>query len=81
MRNCIIFTLHQKLLGDHVKEVGLGWLYSTHGEVKNSYRIFIGKPTKARDHSKDLGVDGMIILTFLLENMVGGCGLDSSGSG
>jgi hypothetical protein len=35
---------------------------STHGEVRNAYKISVGKP----DHSEDLGVDGRIILELIL---------------
>jgi hypothetical protein len=31
------------------------------GEMRNAYKILVGKP-EGRDHSEDLGVDGMIIL-------------------
>jgi hypothetical protein len=36
---------------------------------------------KGRDHSKDLDVDGRIILEWILENRKGKCELVSSGSG
>jgi hypothetical protein len=42
------------------------------GEVKNAYKILVGKP------------EGLIPLGMLgrrRENTLGGCGLDSSGSG
>jgi hypothetical protein len=35
---------------------------------------------KGIDRLEDVGVDGMIILDWIL-NRLGGCGLDSSGSG
>jgi hypothetical protein len=34
-------------------------------EMKNAYRIFVGKPVKARDHLEDLGLDGRIIKWIL----------------
>jgi hypothetical protein len=34
-----------------------------------------------RDQSQDLGVNGNILLDWILEKRVGGCGLDASGSG
>jgi hypothetical protein len=46
-------------------------------EVRN---VLVGE-SKGRDHSEDLGVDGRIILKWMLRNMVGECGMDSSGSG
>jgi hypothetical protein len=36
---------------------------------------------KGRDYSKDLGVDGKMILEWILENSVGKCGQDASGLG
>jgi hypothetical protein len=36
---------------------------------------------KGKDQSEELGVGGKIILERFLENRVGRCGLDSSGSG
>jgi len=36
---------------------------------------------KGRDHWKDLGVDGKVILKYILEKSVGNCELDTSGSG
>jgi hypothetical protein len=36
---------------------------------------------KKKDDSEDLGVDGRTILNWILGNRVGGCGLDSSGTG
>jgi hypothetical protein len=42
---------------------------------------FCSENLKRRDHSKDLGVDGRIILERILErNRMEWCGLDSSGS-
>jgi hypothetical protein len=35
---------------------------------------------KGRDHVEDLGVDGKIILDWILGKNVGSCGLDLSGS-
>jgi hypothetical protein len=35
--------------------------------MRNAYTILIGKPEgKRRDHSEDLGVDGRIILEWIL---------------
>jgi hypothetical protein len=35
------------------------------GEMRNSYKIFVGN-LKGRDHVKDLGIDGKIILEWFL---------------
>jgi hypothetical protein len=32
------------------------------GEMRNAYKILIGKPEGKRDHSGGLGIDGRIIL-------------------
>jgi len=45
------------------------------------YTKFWSENLKGRDHSKDQGIDGMIILQCVLGNGVWRCGLDSSGSG
>jgi hypothetical protein len=51
------------------------------GEMKNSYKILVGKSEgKVGIHSEDLGRDGGILLKCILLKLVGGCGLDSSGS-
>jgi hypothetical protein len=36
---------------------------------------------KGKDHSEDIGIDGRIILEWILGNRVGKFELDSSGSG
>jgi hypothetical protein len=36
---------------------------------------------KGRDHSEDLGVDGRIVLEWILGNRMGSCGLDESSLG
>jgi hypothetical protein len=33
--------------------------------MRNTYKILVGKP-KGRDHSEDLGIDGRIILEWIL---------------
>jgi hypothetical protein len=43
----------------------MGGACSPHGEKRNTFKILIGK-SKGRDHSEDLGVDGMIILNWIL---------------
>jgi hypothetical protein len=48
-------------------------------EIRNAYIILVGKPEGRRP--QDFGVDGKIILKWILGNRVGGCGLDASGSG
>jgi hypothetical protein len=48
-------------------------------EVRNACR-FLLENLEVTDHSEDLCVDARIILKSLLGKLVGGCGLDSSGS-
>ena len=42
---------------------------------------FLWENLSEGDHSKDLGIDGRIILKCIFEKWVGGHGLDQSGSG
>jgi len=53
----------------------MGGECSMHGELKNSYKTFVGKP------KKDLDVGGTTKLSGSYRNSVGGCGLRASGSG
>jgi hypothetical protein len=39
------------------------------GEIRNAQRTLVGRPERA-DHLKDLGVDGRIILEWILEKQV-----------
>jgi hypothetical protein len=48
------------------------------GERRGAFRVLVGKP-EGRNHLKDQGVDGRIIL--ILEKWDWGHGLDQSGSG
>jgi hypothetical protein len=43
----------------------MGGACSAHGETRNAHRILL-QSVKGRDHSKDLGVDGRIILKWIL---------------
>jgi hypothetical protein len=50
------------------------------GEGRNVYRVLVGKPEE-KDHLKDHGVDGRMGSKWTLGRLVGGCGVDSPGSG
>jgi hypothetical protein len=45
----------------------MGRAGSTHGRDTNAYKITVGKAEMKRDHSEDLGVDGRIILEWIIE--------------
>jgi hypothetical protein len=47
-------------------------------EMRSANRNVVGS-LRGRDHSKDLCIDGRIILKWILVHYDGGCGLDSSG--
>jgi len=49
-------------------------------EVNDAYNILTGK-REGRDHSEDIGIDGKMILEWILGNGVWRYGLDSCGSG
>jgi hypothetical protein len=49
------------------------------GEGRNVYRVLVGKP-EGKSHLKDQGVDGRMGSKWTLGRLVGGCGVDSSGS-
>jgi hypothetical protein len=52
------------------------------GEMRNEYSLFfLLEILKGRDHSEDLGIDGKIILEWILGKHGGKCGMDASGSG
>jgi hypothetical protein len=50
------------------------------GEKRNAYKILVGKPAGKYCY-EDVGVDGKIILEWILGKYCGSCGLNSSGSG
>jgi hypothetical protein len=43
----------------------MGGACSKHGERRNANKILVGKP-EGKNHSKDRGVDGRIILKWVL---------------
>jgi hypothetical protein len=47
-----------------------------HREIRNAYNILVGKPEEKRPLVR-LGVCGGIILTRILGNKLGGCGMKS----
>jgi hypothetical protein len=50
------------------------------GEGRNVYRVLVGKP-EGENHLKDKEVDGRMGSKWTLRGLVGGCEVDSPGSG
>jgi hypothetical protein len=50
------------------------------GEGRNVYRVLVGKP-EGKKNLEGLDVDGRMGSKWNLESLVGGCGVDSPGSG
>jgi hypothetical protein len=50
------------------------------GEGRNVCRVLVGK-LEGKDHLEDQGVDGKMGSKWTLGRLVGGCGVDSPGSG
>jgi hypothetical protein len=50
------------------------------GEERKVYKVLVESP-KERDHWEDEGVGGRMGSEWILERLVGGYGLDSTGSG
>lgn len=48
-------------------------------DTRNAYNVSVGRLT-ARDHSEDIGIDGIITLQYILRSRMGGYGQDSSDS-
>jgi hypothetical protein len=51
------------------------------GEIRNTFKIIVGKPEGKTTRKTYIGVDAWIILKWILGNRVGECRLDSSRSG
>jgi hypothetical protein len=45
------------------------------GDRRGAYRVLVGKP-EGKNHLEDPGLDGSIIVKWILETWVGGHGLD-----
>jgi hypothetical protein len=56
----------------------MGETCNTYGDSRGVYRFLVGKPEE-RDHLKNTGVDGMLILRWIFRKW--GPGLDRAGSG
>jgi len=52
-------------LGYHNKEDEKGGTRNTHGDMRNEYTILV-RNLNVRDNSEDLGIDGKIILEWIL---------------
>jgi hypothetical protein len=49
------------------------------GGERKVYKVLVGKPEK--DHSEDRGIEGRMGSEWILGRLVGGCRVDSVGSG
>jgi hypothetical protein len=61
----------RRMWAGHVARMGGG---------RNVYRVLVGKP-EGKDHLEDQGVDVRMGSKWTLGRLVGGCGVDSPGSG
>jgi hypothetical protein len=59
----------------------VGGACGTHGRGEKLVQGFWWKSSKEKDHLKDQGVDGRMGSKWTLGRLVGGCGVDSPGSG
>jgi hypothetical protein len=50
-------------------EAEMGGTYSTRGINEDAYKILVGKPEERRQSFGDLGVDGRIILKYILKQL------------
>jgi hypothetical protein len=62
MRSSILSALHQILLGQSNQGGWLGGACSFYREMRNEYKLLVGKP----EHLEGLSIDGMIILKCIL---------------
>ena len=62
LRSLTICTAHQILLGDQIKKNEIGGTCNTYGGEERCIQGFGGGNLRERDHLKDPGVDGMVIL-------------------
>jgi hypothetical protein len=58
----------------------MGRTCGTYGERRGAYRVLVENP-EGRNHLKDPGVDGRIILKWIFERLDRGHRLDRCGSG
>jgi hypothetical protein len=66
----------------HIKSMRMRWAgyVARMAEERKVYRFLVGKP-EGKDHLKDQVVDGMRYQNGPWRHWLGGCGMDSSGSG
>jgi hypothetical protein len=70
MRGLIMFTLHQNVI-TMIKSRRIRWArhVARMGEMKHKHKILF-ESLEGRNHSEDLGVDGRIILKWILGKQV-----------
>jgi hypothetical protein len=75
---CVLLAKYY--LGDHIEKNEMGGPCSTYGGEKRCIQASVGK-AEGKNHLKDPGVEGRIILRWIFRKWNGGYVLDCSGLG
>jgi hypothetical protein len=62
-------------LGEEIENKEMGWAYCTCGDRRGAYRVWVGRPEGKKD-LENLGLDGRIILKWILKSGMVKYGLD-----